>query len=468
MRVNRNKIIAAVLLIFVTTGCLWFQNVRVPDRIIVDNSDLPALEVTDLLQSSLSFSPEITDIAARLNREADIDFSHWSVSIQHTLAGMSPQNRARLEVAAPGTPAQPSGQISGRVTSRADFLLSEHLNRITSQSRRIEWEGRTFYFLSIAVDTPGSPHSGVQFELDEYDDPSRVHRVYALDENGSGVTYFETEAVDPVFVTDGLPRSLPGQSLQFDVHLSDEGPVVVYRDRDGIFAKPLVFSGHRSAGTRLSFSVPAANLSGEGGSFLFGEKKQIAVSETPYGEYQLISRSDPNGVIHMIWTDSRGKNDLWYCRAGIDGNDICKDPRRISRTATQEPINLMLQNENRVFISWIDNRFKQGVWTARNFAKLMMVKSEDGGKTFGSTVSVNQPRDDSDNVTYSVTMPAPEDGILIFWGSEILGSQSKNQDLNYGWLHSGLDVLYLGSDKIPGTRLQEEIRNKLLGYHREF
>jgi hypothetical protein len=466
MRVNINTIITALLLIFITTGCLWFQNIRVAERVIADNSDLPVLEEADFSQASLIYSPEIPEISVRLKQEAGIDLNHWSISIQHELAGFTSDNRAQLSIAAPGTSNRYFNQSTGEISSGTDIILSEHLNVITSQSRRAEWNGRVFYFLSVAVDTPGSPHSGVQFESEEYDDPSRVHRVYALDENGNGVTFFETDAVDPVFVTDGVPRSLPGQPLHFDVHISDNGPVVVYRDRDGIYLKPLVIQDSRSGEAGLRNNEQAANLTSGNGSFMFGEKKQIAISEAPYGEYQMISRLDPNGMIHLIWTDSRGKNDLWYCRSNINENEICNAPRRISRTAFMGPVNLMLQDENRVYISWIDNRFKQGVWTSRNFAKLMIVKSDDGGSRFGTPVLVNPPRDDSDNVLYSVTMPAPDEGILVFWGTEVPGSGAANQDMFFGWLQGNMETMVLGPDKIPGTRLHDVINSKLLEYQR--
>jgi len=205
MRVNINTIITALLLIFITTGCLWFQNVRVAERVIADNSELPVLEEADFSQVSLFYSPEIPEISARLKQEADINLNHWSISIQHELAGFTPDNRAQISVAAPGTSGLSSNQLIGEISSGTDIILSEHLNVITSQSRRVEWNGRVFYFLSVAVDTPGSPHSGVQFESEEYDDPSRVHRVYALDEDGTAVlTLMEMNYVI-------LPGEFPGR-----------------------------------------------------------------------------------------------------------------------------------------------------------------------------------------------------------------------------------------------------------------
>ncbi|MGF1672046.1 MAG: hypothetical protein ACFCU6_16500 [Balneolaceae bacterium] len=456
MRISDNISILAFLLLFLAAGCLLFDEVRTAERVLVENRELPAVEFADILQSSVNFNPQIPQIASRLEKEADIDRSTWSIPVQQALGGYHAQQEGQFRTETPGSGRQHTSGFGGTpVPADNEIILTEHLNRITSQAKRAEWRGRVFYFISVAVDTPGSEHSGVQFESTDYEDPARFHRVYALDEASRGVTFFDTDEVEPVYVAGGLPRSLPGQPLQFNVIVLDEGPAVIYRDRDGIYLRPLNFHGRR---------VLSAASSGSQ-SFSFDKRHLIADAETPYGRFQLISRLDQKKNIHLIWTDSREKYDLWYCKYKMETGEVCNEPEKIARTASAAPVNLMLQNDD-IYISWIDNRYTQGFWSPKNFAKLLLVKSEDGGNTFGSPVAVNPPRDQEDNVAYSVIMPAPDEGVLVFWGTKAIGTGAKNQDLFYGWLDGELGTLYLGRNKFPGNRLQEIVRENVLAHHR--
>jgi len=456
MKISKNISILTFLLIFLAAGCLLFDKVQTVERVLVENRELPAVESADMLQSSVNFHPQIPQIASRLERETDIDRDTWSIPVQLAMAGNHAPQRGQFQTATPGPDRQQSSRLGGTPVPAADeIILTEHLNLITSQTERAGWRGRVFYFISVAVDTPGSGHSGVQFESDDYDDPARFHRVYALDEEGRGVTFFDTDDVEPVYVADGLPRSLPSQPLQFNVVILDDGPAVIYRDRGGIYLRPLNFLGRRGASAASSGSQ----------TFSFDERHLIADAEIPYGRFQLISRLDQEKNIHLIWTDSRDKDDLWYCNYSLEQEQVCSKPEKIAKTASAAPVNLMIQNNN-IYISWIDSRYKQGFWSPKNFAKLLLIKSEDGGNTFGSPVAVNPPRDQEDNVAYSVTMPAPDEGVLVFWGTKVMGTGAKNQDLYYGWLDSDLGSLYLGRDKFPGNRLQEIVRENVLDHHR--
>ena len=408
MRLLQKLLAVAILLPFISSGCLFFDEVQIAERVLVANRDLPAVESADMLQSSLIYHPQIPEIALRLEREIGIDRNTWSSPIHMALNTHQTGNRAQFQMVTPGSGGQHTSGFRGTsVPAANEIIITEHLNDITSQAQRAEWNGRVFYFLSVAVDIPGSEHSGVQFESDDFEDPARFHRVYAIDEQGSGSTFFETDFVEPVFVAKGLPRSLPDQPLQFDIVTLDEGPAVIYRDRDGIYLRQLNVNGRRGS---------SASLSGNR-AFSFGEKQLLAKSKTPYGRFQLISRVDQERNIHLIWTDSRKNHDLWYCNYGPDTGQVCRKPKKISQTASANPVNLMVQN-GKIYISWIDNRYTRGFWTRTNFAKLLLVKSDNGGRSFGKPISINPPRDQEDNVGYSVTMPAPNEGILVFWGTE--------------------------------------------------
>ncbi len=447
MKFLRNTLAAAAVSILFSAGCMLFQNIRVPDRVPVANSELPSPQSGDFLQASLRFQPQSPDMALRLEREAGIDRQVWSFPVQQAMSGASSfrsGRQAQLQVAgrqaerttgpqeAQGTESGTTQGQNGRQARQIspntnDVILSQHLNRITEQTRRAAWNGHVFYFLSTAVDTPVSGHSGVQFESTEYDDPRRYHLVYALDEHGRGAASFRTEDVEPVRVSDGLPRSLPSQPLQFDVVVTVNGPWILYRDRGGIFARPLVFGGSQpvtgQTGARTTGTGRPGQLSGGRGSFTFGEPRLVSRAELPYGEFQFVARLDDRGAFHVIWTDSRDKNDLWYCRFDPQTGDACRRPVRLSRSTARDPVNLMVRGEE-VYVTWIDNRFTRGVWTRHNMAKLFVVKSEDRGASFGPPVSIHPPREESEIAGYSVTMPAPSEGIMIFLGNKMDGHRS--------------------------------------------
>ncbi len=58
MRLPRSLILIAAILIVIGVGCMLFQDIQVPERVLVDNGELPALESADHLQTSLRFHPE--------------------------------------------------------------------------------------------------------------------------------------------------------------------------------------------------------------------------------------------------------------------------------------------------------------------------------------------------------------------------------------------------------------------------
>lgn len=451
-----------VLLLFIA-GCGFFQNVDVPERVFVDQEELPSIEASDFNQASIRFMPQKADIARRFESEAGIDREVWSMPIQQVMARDGIQHdSANIQFGTSDQRSDPDRDTRSyrqRVPHDDEFIISEHLNRITSQSHRVEWEGHTFYLFSKSIDTRPNDFSGVQFEQDEYEDPTRYHKVYAIDENGRGVAHFKTNKVQPVFVTDGVPKSLPAQPLQFDVIKTKEGPWIIYRDKDGIYARPFVFNGGNRTGQN-------AELSRGAGTFSFWGEKRIAKADKPYGKFQFLSRVDDSGFIHILWTDSRDRKDLWYCRYHKVENVVCETPKRLSRTASRHPVNLILYDNN-VYITWIDERFRQGFWNPKNFAKLFVVKSEDRGDSFGQPISIHPPRDADEHAAYSVTMPAHEGGLYIFWGTQSLGSRDYSQDLFVGLLDESLETLYMDREKVSGSYLREVMMDNILMYHHD-
>ncbi len=250
MRLPRSLILIAAILIVIGVGCMLFQDIQVPERVLVDNGELPALESADHLQTSLRFHPENPLIASRLETEAGIDRGVWSFQVQQAMSGLS------------------------------------------------------------------HAHGQVQIRF------------------GTG----------------------------------DQG------------------SAQESA-----------------------------------------------------------------------------SPHR--RPAAHRPGDLMVRGDY-VYVTWIDNRFKRGFWTKRNFAKQFVTKSDDRGGSFGSPVSINPPRDNSENVGYSVTMPAADGGVLILWGTKWMGTGAKNQDLYYSWLQPDMQRLLVGKNMFPGDRLHETLVDNLLHHHR--
>ena len=469
MKLNQKAMVLAAIPALSVAGCMLFNDIRVPERILVDNGELPALESAHFLQSSLRFHPESPAIAARLESEAGIDRGIWSLPVQQAMSGRPHthgQAQIRFGTGDQGSAQEPASSHRRPAAHRpGDLMLSEHLNRITEQTKRVGWNGHSFYFMSTAIDTPVRGHSGVQFESTDFDDPRRYHMVYAIDEKGRGSASFRTGEVEPVFVADGLPRSLPSQPLQFDIVVTDDGPWILYRDNGGIFARTLVFDGPQFPPSGHSVTGRPALLAERRGSFSFGEARLIARTDDPYGDFQFIARVDDRGSFHTIWTDSRSKNDLWYCRYHPETDDVCRRPRRLSRSASRAPVNLMVRGDQ-VYVTWVDNRYTRGFWTKRNYAKLFVAKSDDRGGSFGSPVSINPPRDNSENVGYSVTMPASNGGVLIFWGTEWMGTGAKNQDLHYSWLQPDMKRLLVGKNMFPGDRLHVTLVDKLLHHHR--
>ncbi|MEA5446586.1 hypothetical protein VCB98_12235 [Gammaproteobacteria bacterium AB-CW1] len=452
--------VGASVAMLLAAGCMLISDVRVPDRVIVPNDALPALDALDVHQASLRLQPQTVTMARRLESELGIDRQIWNLDLQRALTtALTGPGRAHMQAVRPGSSSdedssQPErGETPGLSLSpvvqqtppaNSDIVLSPHLNRITAQTRRVAWNGHVFFFLSIAVDS-----------RPEGKEPRRHHVVHVLHEQGAGTASFKSGAVEPSHVAEGLSRSLPSQPLNFDVVVADEGPWIVYRDREGIFARPL------TTGSGLGSAV------NDGASEIhFGEAVQVSRARLPVGEFQFISRIDGQGALHVLWTDQREHSDLWHCRFDLKQRESCRRPTRLSRSVSRQPINLMVQGDD-VYVSWIDSRYSRGFWDKRNFAKLFLAKSRDGGRSFGQPISIHEPDNRDELPGFAMTLPAPEGGVLLFWGTEWRGHNPHDQGLHYGHLLPDMRTLRLAEDTVPGARLHDFFTDALKSHHRQ-
>lgn len=452
----RLSLLSAVVML-IAAGCTSSSDVSVPDRVILASSELPDPASGDFLQASLRMQPQSPALALRLEREAGIDRQVWTFGVQQAMSGST---------AHPGA------------GNRTEITLAENLNRITEQAHRVFWDGHVFYIIATAVDTPGGGGTGYQAEsaAGRGGELRRYHHVHAVDEEGHGVASFRTGDVEPVRIARGHPRSLPAQPLRFDVVATDSGPWVVYRDREGVYARPLVVSdSNPPSGAQPGLHRQrngegiSARLAGDRGHFFFGEPQLVSRAVLPVGEFQLVARVDDSGIMHVVWTDladvGRNRHDVWYCRFDPEAGDACQRPSRLSRFANWDAVNLMVQGDT-VYVSWVDNRFARGLWTRRNTAKLFLVKSSDRGSSFGRPVSVHPPHEPDEHAGFALTMPASGGGVLVFWSRQWRNNDMLDQDLHYGLLQPDLQTLLVGEDMVPGNQLQETLITRLGLHHR--
>lgn len=201
--------------------------------------------------------------------------------------------------------------------------------------------------------------------------------------------------------------------------------VVIYRDKGGIFARRLIVRDRDP---------------------VFGKRWRIAGLPDEISRYQLVARGDEAGGAHLLWSvqaafETRGGNaHLTYCRVEAVNGQSCDNPQVLSRTASWQPVNLMVQ-DRRVYVSWIDSRHTTGIWDRRNFAKLYVAASWDGGETFDVPVSVNRAGENTDNVRYALTAPTDAGGVLVFWTAETGQSRWwQRRPFHVGWFDPALGL----------------------------
>ena len=483
MRACRKSVILAVA-VLIATGCVYFRDADVPQRIMVPNTELPVPHEGDILQTSVRFQPQSVDMVRRLESEARINRDIWSIDMWHALRGAQSGPGQATFSTGQGAEFESEGTTRRSATRRerrhgAEFIFSENLNNITAQVQRVAWNGHVFYFFSMAVGTQAPGQSGMPYESSGIDGSGIHHVVHVVDEKGRGVTSFRTGSVEPVEGARDHPPNVPSRPLMFDVVVTDDGPWVLYRDKDGVFARPLVFSGTTLPGRPpdqarvYSGTGRPAQLAGGRGSFSFGEPILISRAETPHRDFQFVARVDDTGDFHVIWTDWReadlmnravNRHNLWYCRFDPQAGNACRRPVRLTSFAGLGPINLIITGSE-VYVSWVDNRFTRGLWTRRNHAKLFLVRSRDRGTSFGNPVSIHPPNDAAEISYAAITMPAPGDGVLVFWGTQFRNFH-EDHDLRFGHLLPDMKTLRLGHDIISRDQLHETLMEKLSDHHR--
>ncbi len=471
---------AAVL---IAAGCVYFRDVNVPNRIVVPNAELPDPHKGDFLQASVRFQPQSVDMVLRLESEARIDRDIWSIDMWHAIRGAQSGPGQATFSAGQGAEFEIQGSTRRSAARRdqrsgADFVFSEKLNNVTAQVQRVGWNGHIFYFFSMAVGAQAPGHSGITYESSGTDGSGIHHVVHVVDEKGRGVTSFRTGAVEPVEGARDHPPNVPSRSLMFDVAVTDDGPWVLYRDRDGVFARPLIYSGATLPGgpsgqIRVYGGAGSpAQLADGRGSFTFREPILVSRAETPNRDFQFIARVDGTGDVHAIWTDWRkddlsraaNRHNLWYCRFDPQTGNACRRPVRLTSFAGLGPVNLMVTG-NEVYVSWVDNRFTRGIWTRRNDAKLFVVRSGDRGASFGDPVSIHPPHDADEKAYAAITMPAPGEGVLVFWGTQFRNFH-EDHDLRVGYLLPDMETLLIGQDMMSRDQLHEMLIENLSTHHR--
>lgn len=449
--------------------------VDTPRPASVDNRQLPAMEAADLMQSSLTLYPGSSRVAWQLE-QGGIKRKLWPSSISRGIraleaehGGTSRSGGLSVGVTTSGTPPTEARPVTGlRDDAGADDI--QFLDRSWLEGRmrvqRLAMDGRTFYLLlatrehvnyrlggSSQPPPTAPPYKGGRRHEPP---PNLVSYVFVAVEEGVNTSSatFSTEGEPPVIhrnVTPPLTAPFAGPG-EFAAVPWEDGIAVFYRDRGGIFARRL-------------------NIGGEAPAFE-GERWRIAAAPDTIARYQLLARTDASGTVHLLWAMAAAddRETLHYCRlAPHTGND-CPRPVELSRSvAVSEqlyPVNLMLQGEN-IYVSWTDTRYASGVWTTRNYAKLLVNASHDGGRSFGKPVALNKPRSNADQARYAVTLPAQDGGVLAFWITERMPAAGMWQRHRFhaGWLDAGLKRLQVGTNTVSGEYINDVIGQGFLKYH---
>lgn len=434
---------------------LAFGQVEIPRPDHVDNHRLPALEAADFMQSSLTLYPGSPRVALQLE-QSGVERRLWPLSISRSIRALhAGQNVASL-----------SGGLSTGSGTRGDIrpvpdsaaaddiqLLDRGWLNGRMRTQRLAVNGRTFYFLLTTrkhvTRHPSPSRAG------RAGDGFRSYDLVAVEEGtDTPAAMFTTEGEPPVIHENAAPRSVasfegPGE---FAAVPWEDGIAVIYRDRGGIFARRF-------------------NAAGDAPKFE-GERWRVAGAPDTIARYQLLARADASGTVHLLWATAAadGRETLRYCRLTPQTVNDCPRPVELSRSvAVSErlyPVNLMLQGGN-VYVSWTDTRYAGGVWTTRNYAKLFVAASHDGGRTFGKPLVLNDPRDNADQARYAVTLPAPGGGVLAFWVAQSMPGAGLWQRHRFraGWVDADLKRFRVGTTTVAGEYLNDVIERGVLRYH---
>lgn len=453
------------MLLAVVVLAIWFAwpfgHAGVLRPLRVDNRQLPALDAADVAQMSPEFPPASAAMALQLER-AGVQRRVWPLKITQAMRTVQAGGNSSGGLSGAitfGSAASGAPTPQPKLPTHSGMQLLEAWPRGKVRTRRVAFDGRVFYLLMAGPGLERMPHfdtalTGEQLAAEHA--AERIVIIAAEEGKAAPAASFVTQG-EPRYIMDGV-RTGTGDPVRtqykgpwsFATVTTDNGPLVIYRDKGGIYARRLETGGERLA---------------------FGERWRIASAPNEINHYQLAARADSSGRIHVLWSlqpdsETQGGNaHLAYCRIkAVEGHN-CAEPQILSRTTAWQPVNLMVQ-DGRVYASWVDTRHTEGIWDRRNYAKLYFTVSNDSGASFSNPVSINRPRDNSDNVFAPVTMPAADGGVLVFWASR-RNDPGRLPDQTYqaGWLNAALKQFTLGSNVLSGRDLYEAIKRSLLTYH---
>lgn len=442
-------IIYNIFIFLTAAGCLTNRSVRVLDRVPVENRELSSLGSADATQASLRFNPASVGAAMKLEKAGVLDRMIWPGSIREQLRAMeregdaAPELNTRITTLGTSLP-ESNSETEDKLSSDSTELLDPLWITGRMRSQRLTVDDRTFYFMLADPEYVESASIVTDPDI-------RSFLLIALEEGmDTPPAMFATEGEPPVIYENVTPRLVspfagPGN---FAAVPWKGGIAVIYRDRGGIYARRLNIRGEE-----LSFSQDCW---------------QIAEAPDTIARYQLLAHADTRGTVHLLWAieDADDTSTLHYCRLIPEETNGCQEPvlltENVAVSESMKPVNLMVQDDH-VYISWTDTRFTSGVWTRKNYAKLLIAASHDGGQTFNRPVSINHPKDNSNQARYAITIPVPAGGIMVFWTEEsIQGGRWKELPFYTGWLDPDLETLSLGSEQISGESIYELIWTKAL------
>lgn len=438
--------------------------------VTVDNNRLPDPASVDAAQVSPAFSPASASLALQL-RQAGVRHLAWPLSIRRAIraieadrdGGDSLSRGLTLRTTTAGTRRQggPPPSEATRLTAGGGFALLEPWPGGTMRTERVLLDGRVFYFLMADPGSERRPHfdAALTGGQDVFDGSARRDVIVAVEEGAdSPAASFVTQG-EPRYIMQGARRG-DGKPIwteyrgpsSFAAVATKNGPVVIYRDRGGIFARRLIIRDREP---------------------VFGERWRIAGMPEEISHYQLVARSDERGGVHLLWSlqpasETQGGNaHLTYCRIDALDRNLCDDPQVLSETVSWRPVNLMVQDRH-VYVSWIDTRHTTGIWDRRNFAKLYVAASRDGGGTFDAPVAVNDPGDNADNARYALTAPTDAGGVLVFWTTKpVQGGWWQRLPFHVGWLDPAPNAFRVGRTTEPGRKIRDLIEQAVLRHHED-
>jgi hypothetical protein len=387
-------LIVAQTVALLCVGCtLGSSAYRYVQPIVLDDDQLPDFAAVDFTQANgrqMAVSPHTASRFDELYRNSWPKAVRDALSRHRRSAGDRPLSRD-VHVGAPNHVGWVGRRI--RVDGECLFLLS-------NLSRDVDWERL--------------PDGTIK-----WGDPYRLFELLAVVESGDG---------PPQVVLKDVPVSLHTQHMYFGAAHWADRLVLFYADLEAIYMR------HARVVEGALVLEPAEPIAATAG---------IA---------DLLARQDDRGRVHLVWAEMSEKGrSLHYMH--LDGPEMRSPPRTISTTVNFGSVNLLV-HEERVFITWIDSRFESGTWWETiTRHKQFLTASSDRGDSFITPVTLNNPRDDDDTETHSITVPT-KDGVLAF------GRRSVT------WLDAELRTAKTFKQPLQRGALEQWISDAMLRQHR--